>query len=436
MMIFSLYYYPKNPPNLPTTEINTICHTTEALNVTNFPPDVSPVKTPDTELWETLRFLRTTPRTRFQGQLNPSIAYSTLLFMSLKENLRKDAFYITSWANAGFTPSAGPLPFGEIFDLKGLRESLRKPVLEWSDVKSLPPRLSLEAPSYIEQIGCWSTRPPNQKEPILAHNLLHHLGLDVSYTRLPEHVRQDPSLAAHGHIGLMPVAEKIYPLNPLTHNGDQILMAPSPNGAKLSPGNHLACFDFLYFASAGTQPYEWNTPWSPAWRLIGTHIRFTDTVLELTKKYVRRALRVTARELPPFITVHARRGDFVHQCFDVPSQCLAPISAYARRVKEIQGAIFVKFGIKVTEVLITSDETDPAFWKEVKDEGWRYIDHDAQRISEQYGEWYDAIIDIVAQSLGIGFVGSVDSTVSIVSAHRVEDWNQGVTRMVNWGGRD
>ncbi|KAG6911162.1 hypothetical protein DXG01_003902 [Tephrocybe rancida] len=314
------------------------------------------------------------------------------------------------------SPSAGPLPFGEIFDLNELRNRIRKPVLEWSDVKSLPPRLSLDAPSSVEQIGCWSTRPPEQKEPILAQNLLHHLGLDISYTRLPPHTRQDPVLAAHGHISLIPLAEKIYPLSPLSNAEDKTLMAQSPNGAKLSPGNHLACFDFMYYASVGTTPYEWKSPWSPAWRNIGQHLKFTDSVTDL------------------FITVHARRGDFVHQCPD--DQCLAPISAYLRRVKEIQGALFVKMGIKVTEVIITSDEKDPAFWAEVREEGWKYIDHAAERTLELHGEWYVPIIDIVAQSLGVGFVGSIESTVSIVSARRVEDWYHGITRMVNWGGRD
>ncbi|KAG6837843.1 hypothetical protein H0H93_016211 [Arthromyces matolae] len=309
--------------------------------------------------------------------------------------------------------SAGPLPFGEIFDLKGLRQSLRKPVLEWLDVKALPERLSVEAPSSIEQIGCWSIRPPNEKNPIQAYNLLHHLGLDVSYTRLPAHIRQDPNLAANAHIALMPLAEKIYPFSPLTHAGDEILMAESPNGAKLSPENHLSCFDFMYFASVGTQPYEWKSPWAPAWRLIGQHLRFTDSILALGKGYVRRALQVTSAEIPPFITVHARRGDFVHQCWDVPTACLAPISAYARRVKEIQGSLFVKSGIEVTEVIITSDEKDPAFWEEVRQEGWKYIDHTAEKTQEKYGEWYVPLVDIVVQSMGAGFVGSIDSTVSI-----------------------
>jgi hypothetical protein len=82
------------------------------------------------------------------------------------------------------------------------------------------------------------------------------------------------------------------------------------------------------------------------------------------------------------------------------------------------------------------DEKDPTFWREVEAEGWKHIDHAAERTLDKYGEWYPMVVDAVAQSLGAGFVGSIDSTVSMVSAKRVEDWNHGVTRVVGWGGRE
>ena len=55
-----------------------------------------------------------------------------------------------------------------------------------------------------------------------------------------------------------------------------------------------------------------------------------------------------------FVAVHARRGDFVRQCFDVPGDCLAPLSAYAQKIKEIQESLFRDRGLYVSEVLITS----------------------------------------------------------------------------------
>lgn len=79
------------------------------------------------------------------------------------------------------------------------------------------------------------------------------------------------------------------------------------------------------------------------------------------------------------------------------------------------------------------DESDPKFWGQVEAEGWKYINHETEQTLEKYGEWYAPVVDIVAQSLGIGFVGTISSTVSLVSAKRVRDWNDGVTRLVGWG---
>jgi hypothetical protein len=52
----------------------------------------------------------------------------------------------------------------------------------------------------------------------------------------------------------------------------------------------------------------------------------------------------------------------------------------------------------------------------------------------KYGEWYAPVVDIAAQSLGVGFVGTKESTVSLVSSRRVQDWNNGVVKMVSFWG--
>lgn len=44
---------------------------------------------------------------------------------------------------------------------------------------------------------------------------------------------------------------------------------------------------------------------------------------------------------------------------------------------------------------------------------------------------YPALIDAVVQSMGVGFVGTARSTMSLVARRRVEDWNGGVTREVS-----
>ena len=197
-------------------------------------------------------------------------------------------------------PSAGPLPFGHVFNLTELRRTLRHPVLEWSEVKRVAPRRSTRPPAVEEELGCWSTRSQNEKSPIRAEHLLHHLGLDVSYTRVPNRVRHEPSLAVDAHVSLYPVMEMIYPIDPTENPGDRFIMAASPLGARLGPDTHMACFDFLYFATTGSEKYEWPKPWSPVWRFIGRHLKFTDALTKLSTAYVRRAFNVTIdEELPP-----------------------------------------------------------------------------------------------------------------------------------------
>jgi hypothetical protein len=129
--------------------------------------------------------------------------------------------------------------------------------------------------------------------------MLDHLGLDVSYTRVPDRYRHQPHLEFDAHVSFFPLVEMIFPGHPAENPGDKDVMAPSPLGAILGPDVHMACFDTFYFVTAGKEAYEWKTPWSPAWRFVGKHLRFTDSVLELGKGYVRRALKVTTDELPP-----------------------------------------------------------------------------------------------------------------------------------------
>lgn len=82
---------------------------------------------------------------------------------------------------------------------------------------------------------------------------------------------------------------------------------------------------------------------------------------------------------------------------------------------------------------IAADEVDPEFWNSVTAQGWKHVSHAAEGTRAKYGEWYVTLIDVVMQSLSIGFVGTHPSTVSLVSAKRVEDWYGGAMRMVKFG---
>jgi len=74
-----------------------------------------------------------------------------------------------------------------------------------------------------------------------------------------------------------------------------------------------------------------------------------------------------------------------------------------------------------------TDEEDPAFWMDIRGYGWVYFNHTEERTQEKLGEWFSPVVDIVSQSMALGFVGTKHSTFSLVSARRVEDWNDGAT---------
>ena len=117
-----------------------------------------------------------------------------------------------------------------------------------------------------------------------------------------------------------------------------------------------------------------------------------------------------------FIAVHMRRGDFKQQCHDgtPEDKCLITLS----RFKE--------------EVDSRRNQTETESWCRMNGTGssgrrfgWRHMDHFKELTLEKYGEWIPPILDQVAQSLAAGFVGTEDSTFSLVSARRVQDWNNG-----------
>ena len=122
-----------------------------------------------------------------------------------------------------------------------------------------------------------------------------------------------------------------------------------------------------------------------------------------------------------------RRGDFIRQCHDgrPEDQCLIPLSKFHKEVDRIRDEIRRKKNLDVKHVIVMSDDGDPGFWKEVESIGWARLDHFKELTLEKYGEWIPPILDQVAQSMAVGFVGTEDSTFSLVSMRRIQDWNDG-----------
>ncbi|RXW21234.1 hypothetical protein EST38_g4627 [Candolleomyces aberdarensis] len=388
-----------------------------------------------------------------------------------KDNLRNDSYYVTAFAIAGFTNEfigamqliylgiltqripilapiipaahvsehAGNLDFGDVFNLTTLRDTLRHPILEWRDVKTMSPNVSImdntdrEDPA-LESLGCWSNQKRSFDEPNGSTESENVLKLDLSYTRVPAFAFLNPQDEGEMFVSLSALAAAIQPGHPHPGAKNLPLLAESRFGAKMEPDEQLACFDLMFYASTGVREFEFEDRWSPVWNRVGTHLRFNEGLIDLTKEYMRRAFGLAeGGDVPPMITVHIRRGDFENHCKagETPP-CFIANSRFKKAVEDMQARLLETRGINASHVLVASDEDDPAFWDEITSFGWSYFDHTAERTHERFSEWHPILIDKVAQSMSIGFVGSLSSTFSLLSARRVEDWNAGETVMLSY----
>jgi len=341
-----------------------------------------------------------------------------------------------------FTPTHvgrdGPwIAFGDVFDVPRMQKDLRMPVLEWRDVKLL------EADGgEWDALGCWSAWSPydDLRHGLPRENPLEKIySLDVSYTTVPAGTKlmADPN---DKHTAFWPLARLGFPNG---HN-DGIREHPDPFQStgpgkfKIPPDQQLLCYDFLYYVAAACQ-WEWQEEYSPAWR-VASSIHFAPRMIDMANGYLKRLFGVQrTSDIPHFISIHVRHGDFKNQCYNnMPLvDCFASLAIIGRRVKEVQSELWNLGGghdESDLPVLMTSDEQDPAWWEEVKGMGWYFVDHgpSGEDTSNVHGAWYPPLLDAVFQSMGAGFVGTDGSTMSLVAQRRVEDWNHGPTRNVNW----
>ncbi|KAH8835542.1 hypothetical protein DL96DRAFT_1666280 [Flagelloscypha sp. PMI_526] len=363
---------------------------------------------------------------------------------SFKDNLLSDTTYITSWPSSGwtndvmtymnliylavitqrvpilphFTPGhvqGASMLVGKIFDLPGLSEALGMPILEWHEVKD--PKSTV-----IDTLGCWNIWQAVQENEAYPRPSVapKDLRIDLSYTQAPSWVRLRPGGENQNHATFWSLARLGFPEGQAEAQGSDY------------PSAVLMCIDYLYYVST-QQHYEFGRDYSPAWRFVGTHMYWHESLLELTAQYLEEIIgSAPDGELPLWIAIHARRDDFDSYCNGQPlEECFAPLSAIARRVQEVKDELMEKHGLAVEHVIMTSDERDEAWWKDVATFGWHRIDHSIT--AAEHGPWYPVLIDAVIQSLASGLVGTDGSTMSLIAARRVADWQHGVTRMVKWG---
>ncbi|KAF7332286.1 hypothetical protein MKEN_00109800 [Mycena kentingensis (nom. inval.)] len=380
-----------------------------------------------------------------------------------KDNLRSDVQYITSWQGSGFTndvlsfinllylarttgrvailPSFSPthvaaysksfpanLDFGEAFDLPRFTALSGIDAVEWGQVKNA-------TSDVVDVLGCWNlwqAVSPNNKEPHYTRTTVDYK-LDISYTIGPSWIKQHPDQAENTHMRFSAISSLAFPSRrnkALAQNRP----AKSPTlGSELVPDEQLLCFDTTYWASE-LEGYDWSSDYSPAWRHVSQYLHYHPRVESLAQEYLRRMFGLAAEEpIPPFVVVHARRGDFALWCKKEISvdECLPSIATFAKRVEEMKANLLKEKGISIHHVVMTSNERKEIWWDEVAAQGWFRPDHNSTR--EEHGVWYPILVDGALQAMAKGIVGTDSSTVSQMSAQRIKSWNNGLSYMVKWG---
>ncbi|KAG8977750.1 hypothetical protein FRB90_008719, partial [Tulasnella sp. 427] len=385
----------------------------------------------------------------FGGMTNEVMVWMNLIRLGMISD-RIPILYPIVGLELHFGTGVETISAGGFFDLPRLSKAIGHPVLDWADVK----RGRYDRPwnpidrawhDDDEMLGCWSiyqtfdeSRIPIDREggPLVVH-------VDARYTGVPESVRLngtttgwDTSFNSLTHLMSPEGRSEALSQQPPLPTYSRANRPLSDGVAFPQPDDHLACFDCLYWVWT-KQYWEWEQAPSPTWEAVGKHLHFTREADEIADIYLRQLFGVAHdAPIPPFITVHIRHGDFKRQCPDVANtkSCFAPLSEYDRHIQDIVHDLAEKHGPestlgKVKEVIVMSDETDPEWWADVHRMGWKSMREFEQVISRDHGMRWPAIVDSIVQSRGAGFVGTSRSTMSIIAAWRVIDWNDGPWRL-------
>ncbi|BGP40226.1 hypothetical protein JCM10449v2_004184 [Rhodotorula kratochvilovae] len=228
------------------------------------------------------------------------------------------------------------------------------------------------------------------------------------------------------------------------------------HGVPPTDDEQLMCVDATFYVgnSAPPPPYPQRVPLDPwrvgrAWKEIGQHLHWIPEVQEYADEYLVRLFEVTrAKDIPPFISVHVRRGDFKN----FHGNTFTPLSNYASAVSDVRTKLqdrldhplataeregkppLKRFDVSPKEyrvVATTDEEPGSELWGELEKLGWKVVDHAKERTAEVLGEWYPSMLDGEILSRGQGFVGTQWSTFSMLSGNRVEYWQGGIQVVAN-----
>ncbi|GAA5861415.1 hypothetical protein JCM8547_006122 [Rhodosporidiobolus lusitaniae] len=422
------------------------------------------------------------PQDTMVSQLKPGVRYITTLsygghanqFMAI-ENL----LYLGKLLNrVVIIPTLTPLhfietprDFSQFYDLDRFYHQTQIPAVELSSVKWW----NFTAPPKSEPLSCWSILELTAGGRNLNDGSMAVHNVDVKNFPLPnlgrasegfsiwfeaihdfdydwESRRQWLEKVRHELLPQQPPPSKATSVVPL--NRHQNLKPGFDPGRNDPPSDQLFCLDTTFFLGSRIFPPAYppgdSVQLEPlrsyeghGWISAGQHIHFSAELEQLADVYLADLFGTTiGAELPPFITIHLRRGDFstargltsldkftdalkrvrdkLDWRMDHPDGWTGPGKGKEKYYKGVRGKHYA--------VVATTDEKPGSpFFKQLTDElGWKVIDHEAMATVEQFGNWYPALIDAAVLARGSGFVGTEWSTFSYLAGLRVKYWNGGV----------
>ncbi|KAM0755345.1 hypothetical protein T439DRAFT_1154 [Meredithblackwellia eburnea MCA 4105] len=398
----------------------------------------------------------------YGGHANQFISIYNLLFLG---KLLRRVVIIPTLIPLHF--DADPIPMSAFFDIERFIRDSKIPSILLSDMKYL----NMTHPPPSERVSCWSVH--ERVTPGGANGndgSFRYHSIDVDYWALPEMrsgaegwniVFDDMKTFDIDKKGreewIKTVRKEFIPQQPIP---ELLQVKPKPE-KNLRPGfsplhsappnDQLLCLDTTLFIGShlAPEPFPGEIPLTPlrsyegeGWVEAGQHLHFNAEVEGLADHYLRALFNVsTNAEIPPLITVHIRRTDFKE------ARGLTTLKAYTDGVERVrqklqeriedpdcwrgagkENAVYFP-GVNSEDyavVATTDEEPNSPFVQELKELGWKVVDHDEMRTVYELGEWYPTIVDQAILARGRGFVGTEWSTYSYLAGLRVKYWNGGV----------
>lgn len=337
-----------------------------------------------------------------------------------------------------------------VFDLRQYSQGTGLPIVLLDELKTgrgspLGPE---DAESEEEDLACWGVHQTRTNGSTFNNDQVSEYKFRLSRYPVPLSFRQDNKYG--GEMALDPLVDFI---NPVTKGSlqwvnstgmsnemsEQFQAWGTAHPTAVLPDvltDPLTCVDELYYVTRRTgiviDEYL-NAHEDSTWATVGVKLRWHPHLLAEARALEKKVLGVRPMgSVPKFFAVHIRRTD------QLPDRCknylatkddpvCKPPSVWVEALERVkQSAIdqgIIKAGEEV-RVLLMTDETDKDFLDELKRLGWIYIDHTALRTVEETGDlWRPTLLDTVIMSDASGFVGFHGSSMSVLAARRVADWN-------------